>query len=285
MTVTANGNAAAAAAAVAHPFAYPSLDDYTSWKQQVGPDVTADPPSIHPPQNTPLYGHYVDLLPVTAKEMAQWWETLASPCPEYDRLWTYLLDGPWKDHTVESFIANQQKFIYETMADAVFYAVVPKLDHRTNTPIPAADRRALGRLALFRTDLPNRGTEVGHVIFSPQVHRSPVTTETFYLLGKHVFETLHFRRWEWKCHEYNHPSRAAAQRLGFTFEGSFRNHYIVKGRSRDTHWFSIIIQEWPVVKAAFEQWLAASNFDEHGNQREDLKAIRRRLQAEKGQGK
>jgi RimJ/RimL family protein N-acetyltransferase len=118
---------------------------------------------------------------------------------------------------------------------------------------------------------PNHRTiEVGHLIYAPQLQRTRGATETFYLLAKYAFDKLHYRRLEWKCNALNTRSRSAAMRLGFRFEGIFRQHMIIKGRNRDSAWFSIIDQEWPAVKAASENWLAEENFDECGIQRKRL---------------
>src|SRR6266852_8342795 len=106
-----------------------------------------------------------------------------------------------------------------------------------------------------------RVIEVGHIVYSPALQRTPLGTEAQYLLARYVFDTLGYRRYEWKCNAHNAPSRRAALRLGFTFEGIFRQHMVVKGRNRDTAWFSMLDHEWPARKAAFEAWLDPANFD------------------------
>ncbi len=118
----------------------------------------------------------------------------------------------------------------------------------------------------MRIDPANRVIEVGNIIFTPALQRSCGATEAMYLMARHVFEDLGYRRYEWKCNAFNQPSRRAALRLGFVFEGVFRQHMIVKGRNRDTAWFSMLDSEWPLRKASFEQWLAPSNFDPAGRQ-------------------
>ena len=131
-------------------------------------------------------------------------------------------------------------------------------------------RGAVGVASYLRI-VPGHGViEVGHINFSPALQRTPIATEAMYLMMRHVFE-LGYRRYEWKCDSLNAPSRAAAQRLGFSFEGVFRNAIVYKGRSRDTAWYSITDAEWPRVRAAFEQWLAPDNFDAHGSQRVQLR--------------
>jgi RimJ/RimL family protein N-acetyltransferase len=121
-----------------------------------------------------------------------------------------------------------------------------------------------------------RVIEVGNIVYSPGLQRTPAGTEAQYLIARHVFETLGYRRYEWKCNALNEPSKRAALRLGFTYEGTFRQHMIVKGRNRDTAWFAILDGEWPAVKAAFEHWLSPSNFDQYGKQLARLSAAVRR---------
>jgi len=116
--------------------------------------------------------------------------------------------------------------------------------------------------------------EVGHLVFAPHLQRTPAATEAMYLMMRHVFE-LGYRRYEWKCDALNAASRRAAERLGFTYEGTFRQHMVYKGRSRDTAWYSITDAEWPRLRDAFEAWLAPSNFDDQGRQLRRLADFRR----------
>ncbi|ONQ53145.1 GNAT family N-acetyltransferase, partial [Burkholderia cenocepacia] len=132
------------------------------------------------------------------------------------------------------------------------------------TVIDRATGRAVGTLALMRIDPANGVIEVGSVTFSPLLKRTPVSTEAQFLLMKYAFDTLGYRRYEWKCDDLNAPSRKAAARLGFRYEGTFRQAIVYRGRNRDTAWFSIIDGEWPDVRAAFEAWLAPENFDAEG---------------------
>lgn len=142
--------------------------------------------------------------------------------------------------------------------------------------IDAQSRTAVG-IACYLRIAPEQGSiEVGHINFSPALQRTPVATEAMYLMMRHVFE-LGYRRYEWKCDALNAPSRAAAQRLGFSFEGVFRNALVYKGRNRDTAWYAIIDAEWPAVREAFERWLAADNFDAHGAQRVQLRWLTAKL--------
>ena len=117
-----------------------------------------------------------------------------------------------------------------------------------------------------------RIVEVGSIVYSPALQRTPLATEAQYLLARYAFETLGYRRYEWKCDALNAPSRRAALRFGFCYEGIFREHMIIKGRSRDTAWFAMLEAEWPARKAAFDRWLAAENFDAAGAQRKRLGA-------------
>ena len=144
---------------------------------------------------------------------------------------------------------------YLQSEDYVFSAVVDR-----------ATGEAAGRQALMRI-VPEHGViEIGNILWGPAIARTRVSTEAFYLAARHAFDELGYRRFEWKCNDRNEPSKAAAMRFGFTFEGVFRQHMVVKGRSRDSAWFSIIDSEWPVIRAGFERWLDPSNFDSAGRQ-------------------
>ena len=130
-------------------------------------------------------------------------------------------------------------------------------------------------MASFMRIAPEHGViEIGHIWFAPAIQRTRQATEAIYLMARHSFDDLGYRRLEWKCDALNEPSRRAAERFGFTFEGVFRQHLVVKGRNRDTAWFSILDGEWPVICSAFEAWLAPGNFDSDGNQVRSLAAIR-----------
>ena len=128
------------------------------------------------------------------------------------------------------------------------------------------DGRPVGYQSLMRIDPVHRVVEIGGIMYTPLLQGTPGSTEAQYLFAKYVFDDLGYRRYEWKCNDRNAPSKRAAERLGFTFEGVFRQHMIVKSRSRDTAWFSMLDHEWPARRAAFEQWLAPSNFDAQGRQ-------------------
>jgi RimJ/RimL family protein N-acetyltransferase len=140
-----------------------------------------------------------------------------------------------------------------------------------------ASGRVVGMANYMRADPANGAVEVGGVAHGADMKRSPLATEAHYLMAKHVFEDLGYRRYEWKCHSENKASRTTAARYGFTFEGVFRQHMISKGQNRDTAWFSMIDGEWPLLKASFEQWLAPDNFGADGRQKRRLEDIRTAL--------
>jgi RimJ/RimL family protein N-acetyltransferase len=136
--------------------------------------------------------------------------------------------------------------------------------------------RAVGRQTLMRIDAVNGVIETGNIYWGPELSRSAAATEALFLFASYIFDELGYRRFEWKCNDRNEPSKKAALRFGFRFEGVFRQHMIVKGENRDTAWFAMIDREWPDLRAAFEHWLAPANFDSEGRQRERLEALRQR---------
>lgn len=165
--------------------------------------------------------------------------------------WTYLPVGPFT--TFESY--RTWLTAAAALTDPLHYAVIDQ-----------ACGKAIGTLALMRIDAPNGVIEVGHVTYSPRMKRSRIATEALSLLLTYVFENLGYRRFEWKCDSLNAPSRAAALRYGFRFEGLFRQVIVTQQRNRDTTWFSIIDGEYPALKAAYRRWLDESNFDAEGRQ-------------------
>jgi RimJ/RimL family protein N-acetyltransferase len=159
--------------------------------------------------------------------------------------------------------------------DAWLLRVVASEDPLYFGVIDAATGRCEGRQALMRI-VPEHGViEIGSILWGLAIARTRVATEAFFLAARYVFDTLGYRRFEWKCNALNEPSRRAAARFGFTYEGTFRQHMLVKGENRDTAWFSIIDQDWPALKAAFEQWLAPANFDATGRQKRRLENLRK----------
>ncbi len=176
-----------------------------------------------------------------------------------DSLWDWLAGGPYAGP--EAMLEHLQK--WAAAEGAVLFAIVP-----TDTGLAA------GWASYMRIKLAHGVVEVGNVLFSPTLQRTQAATEGMYLMARHVFEDLGYRRYEWKCNALNEASRRAALRFGFTFEGIFRQHMVVKGRSRDTAWFAMLDHEWPARRRAFEAWLDPGNFDDRGNQRRSLALIR-----------
>ena len=175
------------------------------------------------------------------------------------RDWTYLFhERPETLPLFEEYLAGLAK-----SEDPLHYAIV-----ETESAKP------VGTAALMRIDSAHGAIEVGSIAYSPRIKRTRAGTEAMYLLMRLVFEDLGYRRYEWKCDSLNGPSRVAALRYGFTFEGIFRKAIVYKGRNRDTAWYSIIAEEWPRIRSAFDAWLDPKNFDTRGRQRHDLKAMR-----------
>jgi RimJ/RimL family protein N-acetyltransferase len=225
-------------------------------------------PDVHPDTGQPL-GFRVDTQPAlspqavtlsgrygsverldTARHRASLWDAVAGQ----RHIWTYMNYGPFADAAVFSdWLVSR-----EHTRDPFYYAIAD----------PGG--RALGLAALMRFEPDMRVIEVGNILLSPSLQRTPLATEAQYLLAHYVFDALRYRRYEWKCDALNAASRRAALRLGFSFEGIFRDHMIIKGRSRDTAWFAMLKTEWPARKAAFERWLAPENFDVNGAQKKKL---------------
>ncbi len=206
-----------------------------------------------PPSAEPMHGRLCRLERLDASRHAS--SLFAANATDTDdRRWTYLPYGPFATF-------------------AAYNAWVDEMGHRTDpflyAIIDLATERAVGLAGYLRIDPANGSIEVGHLNYSPLLQRTPGATEAMYLMMTRAF-ALGYRRYEWKCHALNAPSRSAALRLGFTFEGIFRQAAVVKGRNRDTAWYSIIDSEWPALKQAFERWLAPENFDERGIQRTPL---------------
>ncbi|MGU7778551.1 GNAT family N-acetyltransferase [Burkholderia sp. PU8-34] len=229
----------------------------SAFQQPIGqpvPDWTARPR----PQRITLDGRYCRLEPLDAdRHAADLYAAYAQAADGSD--WTYLAHGPYADEASYREYARGAA----TSADPLHYTVIDR-----------ATGRAVGTLALMRIDPANGVIEVGSVTFSPALKRTPVSTEAQYLLMQYAFDTLGYRRYEWKCDSLNEPSRQAAARLGFRYEGTFRQAIVSKGRNRDTAWYSIVDGEWPAVAAAFDAWLSPANFDAQGVQRQSLTSIR-----------
>jgi RimJ/RimL family protein N-acetyltransferase len=212
--------------------------------------IAVDPSPAPHPQPTVLAGRVVTLRPLDRAAHA---EALyrATHGPEKDDQWRYMSEGPF------SALADFEVFFDKSAGSTnpLFFAIV---DNATGA--------AVGLASYLRIEPRHRVIEVGNIIFTPSLQRSNGATEAMYLMARHAFEDLGYRRYEWKCNALNQPSRRAALRLGFVFEGVFRQHMIIKGRNRDTAWFSMLDSEWPMRRANFERWLAPSNFDSAGRQ-------------------
>ena len=221
----------------------------------VGPIV--DPlPVGNVPDMRPLHGRWVRLEHVSeAKHAADLFHSFDGKDPNGD-VWTYLGYGPFA--SVEEFSIWVKG--REDSRDPWFYAFIAR-----NTG------KAVGMGAFMRNDAANGVIEIGHIWMSPGLQRTREATEAIYLMMRHCFDDLGVRRLEWKCDALNAPSRRAAERFGFTFEGIFRQHYIVKGRNRDTAWYAMLDKEWPKVRGAFEAWLKDDNFDASGQQKAKLR--------------
>ena len=216
--------------------------------------IAVDPSPAPRPQPTVLTGRVVTLRPFDRATQA---EALyqSTHGPDKDDLWRYMGDGPFPSRAAFEAAFDKK----QSSVDPLFFAIV---DNASGVPV--------GQAAYMRIDPANRVLEVGNIIFTPALQHTRGATEAMYLMARHAFEDLGYRRYEWKCNALNQPSRRAALRLGFTFEGIFRQHMIVKGRNRDTAWFSMLDSEWPARQANFLRWLAPSNFDEAGRQRLSL---------------
>lgn len=221
----------------------------------IGSPVAATGPAPAP-ERLRLEGRHVTLVPLDAGAHA---DDLAEGAvgPGREALWQYMAAGPFPDRaSFRTYLAA-----CAASADPLFFAI---LDARTG--------RALGYASLMRIDRANRVIEVGNILYTPALQRTPGATEAMRLLAGYVFD-LGYRRYEWKCNALNAPSRKAAQRLGFSYEGLFRQAMIVKGRNRDTAWFSMLDGEWPQIRQGFDRWLSPENLE--GGQSLRLGALNR----------
>ncbi len=234
--------------------------------QSFSPASTSDPISDLPigveveshaaprPERVTLDGHYVRLEPLDPSKHT---DALYAASHGDDKhvIWQYLFEAPFADHA--AFKAHIER--KAASEDPLFFAIIDK-----------ASGKAVGYETLMRIDPTHRVIEVGNIMYGTPLQKTPGATEAQYLLMRYVFDGLGYRRYEWKCNALNAPSRRAADRFGFSFEGIFRQHMIVRGRNRDTAWYSILDGEWPKQKAAFEKWLTPDNFDASGQQKKRL---------------
>ena len=199
-----------------------------------------------------LVGQYTRLEKLNAQRHAA---DLYAAYQGHDELWTYMPQGPFhQEDGYRTWVTS-----VEQGSDPYYYAII---DQQTN--------KALGVASFLRIDPKARTIEVGWITYSPQLKHSRIATEAMFLMMQCAFDSG-YRRYEWKCNALNKASRQAALRLGMTYEGTFRQAVVVKGRNRDTAWFSILDSEWPAMKANFEEWLHESNFDSSGRQLKPLK--------------
>lgn len=217
--------------------------DLTTWKGTPRPERKA------------LDGRYARLEPLDPARHGA--DLLASAqAPGGDERFRYLFEEPPAD------LAAFSPWLQKAAAgeDPLFFAVIDKRTGRTE-----------GRQALMRIDTVHGVIEIGNILWGPAIARTQIATEALYLFARYIFDDLGYRRFEWKCNDRNEPSKRAAIRFGFTFEGVFRQHMVTKGGNRDTAWFSMIDSEWPALKAGYEAWLDPKNFDDEGRQREALR--------------
>jgi RimJ/RimL family protein N-acetyltransferase len=206
------------------------------------------------PTRTPMLGHFCRVEPLDpGRHTADLWAANAHDTA--GRNWDYLGVGPFATE------AAYTAWVREAAAgvDPMFHAIVD-----------LATGKAVGVASFMRMDPANGVIEVGHINYSPLLQRKPAATEAMYLMMARAFDELGYRRYEWKCNDLNLPSKRAAVRLGFTVEGLFRQHIVIKGRNRDTRWYSLLDSEWPTRKRAFRAWLDPSNFDAQGQQKRPL---------------
>lgn len=192
----------------------------------------------------------------------------ASHGPSTDpALWDYMSVGPFAD---EADFSNWLQTAAAS-SDPLFFAVI---DQTTGLPS--------GMVSYLRITPQHGVIEIGNIWFGAAIQRTRQATESIFLLARHVFDELGYRRLEWKCDALNARSRRAAERFGFRYEGLFQQHMVIKGRNRDTAWFAMLDRDWPVIRAAFERWLSPENFAEDGSQRESLTAVRQAVEREAG---
>jgi RimJ/RimL family protein N-acetyltransferase len=205
------------------------------------------------PAKVVLDGRYARLEPLAADHAPTLFE--ASAALGAESRFAYLFDAP------PAGMADMSAWIAAAAAteDPLFSAVIDK-----------ASGRAAGRQALMRITPEHGVIEIGNILWGPGISRKRAATEALYLTARHVFEDLGYRRFEWKCNNLNEPSKAAARRFGFTYEGLFRQHMWAKGANRDTAWFSMLDSEWPHLRREYDRWLDPANFDAAGNQRSKL---------------
>ena len=215
-----------------------------------------------PPSRMTIAGQYCELEPLAMEHAAKLYAAHATDTD--GRMWTYVPNGPYSSE------AEYRDWVWDAAAsaDPMHYAIV-------------TDQGPVGTASYLRIAPAAGSIEVGYITYSPLLQRTRAATEAMYLMMRWVFEAG-YRRYEWKCNSLNAPSRRAAQRYGFSYEGIFRQAQIVKGRNRDTSWYGMIDSDWPAVQAAMETWLDPSNFDPEGRQRQSLTDLTEPVLVNKG---
>ncbi|MCZ8185366.1 MAG: GNAT family protein [Beijerinckiaceae bacterium] len=208
------------------------------------------------PERRILEGRYCRLEPLdAARHGDQLFE--ASMAPGAEARHRYLFESPMERAAFQTWLEGRAASL-----DPLFFAVIDR-----------ATGRVEGRQTLMRIDPAHGVIEIGSILWGPAIARSRVATEALYLFAAHAFDALGYRRFEWKCNDRNEPSKRAALRFGFTYEGLFRQHMVAKGENRDTAWYSMIDREWPALRAGYQAWLHPDNFDSNGHQRARLETF------------
>ncbi|KAL2062150.1 hypothetical protein VTL71DRAFT_6416 [Oculimacula yallundae] len=238
-------------------------------------DIVTKPPALYPDSSKSLIGqHGIVLIPTTKSHIPGLFKSVCGP--KNDNLWTYMTSGPHR--TLEVFSTHITALLNNP--DWFIYTIFPSSSSSSNEATSETPLGLTSYLAIVPSHL---SIEIGHVLYSPLLQRTPASTEATFLLMRYAFEELGYVRVVWKANSWNEGSRRAARRLGFVEEGTFRKHLVMKGRRRDSVWFSCIDDEWFLqgkggVKAGLEGWLEKSNFDEEGKQIRKLEDIRKGLE-------
>jgi RimJ/RimL family protein N-acetyltransferase len=215
-------------------------------------------PSGRSPERAPIVGKYARLEPVDPARHAASLFACSHARSEDAALWTYLAYGPFADQgAFEAWLEDRAR-----SSDPLFFAIVEQ-----------ASGQASGMASYLNIVPANGSIEIGHIWFSRSLQKTRAATEAIFVMIRHAFEDLGYRRVEWKCDAQNEASKRAARRFCFTYEGTFRQHMVVKGRNRDTAWFAMLDHEWPQVRKGFERWLSPDNFDADGRQRTSLREL------------
>lgn len=222
----------------------------------IGPEMANTQPA-GTPERVVLQGRYCRLEPFDAERHSRDLYQASTPADANQRFQYLMERPPGNAEDLNTWITQ-----VKDSTDPLFFAVISEQTGRVE-----------GRQSFLRITPAQQSIEIGNIYWGPAIAGTQVATEANFLFAQYVFETLGYRRYEWKCNALNQPSRRAALRFGFTYEGHFRRAVIVHGRSRDTSWYSMIDEDWPVLKEAYEQWLAPDNFDENGRQRTRLSEL------------